>query len=173
MLTEKNIIKCESVFNEDRTHRYVLRRVWDAKKPLLAVIMLNASISDTIVTDTTTTLVMNNVARLEEYGGVHILNLYSILTNKLNFRFNSDDDLNHPENDTYIKKSAEECDKVVLAWGKTPDTIERVGIRANQVMELLTPYADKLYVITDGERRLLHPLVPALRNGWCLEKYTP
>ena len=68
MLTEKDTIKCESVFNEDRTHRYMWKRVWDKDKPLMGVIMLNPCHADNIITDTTTALVVNNVARLEEYG---------------------------------------------------------------------------------------------------------
>ena len=29
MITEKDTIKCEAVFNEDRTHRFLWKRVWD------------------------------------------------------------------------------------------------------------------------------------------------
>ena len=61
MLTEKDTIKCESVFNEDRTHRYLWRRVWSKDKPVIMVIMLNPCHADNIVTDTTTALVVNNV----------------------------------------------------------------------------------------------------------------
>ena len=80
MLTEKDTIKCESVFNEDRTHRCMWKRVWDKDKPLMGVIMLNPCHADNIITDTTTALVVNNVARLEEYGGVSIVNLYLMKT---------------------------------------------------------------------------------------------
>lgn len=117
MITEKDMIKCEAIFNDDRTHRFLWRRVWSKDKPLACVVMLNPCLADTIITDTTTSLVVNNIARLETYGGVEIVNLYSLLTNKLNFRWNSDEMLNDKENDTYIKKSAEACDTVILAWG--------------------------------------------------------
>ena len=70
MITEKDTIKCEAVFNEDRTHRYMWKRVWSKDKPMAAVLMLNPCLSDNIVTDTTTALVVNNIARLEKYGGV-------------------------------------------------------------------------------------------------------
>lgn len=171
MITEKDTIKCEAIFDEERGHRYLWRRVWNKEKPIVAVVMLNPCLSDSIIMDTTTSLVVNNVARLEEYGGVEILNLYSKLTSKLNFRFNSDEDLNREENDKFIVKSAEICTKVILAWGKAPNTNHRVAQRTNAVIKLLEPYKDKLYVISDGERNNLHPLTPSIRSQWILEKF--
>lgn len=170
MITEKDTIKCEAVFNDDRTHRYLCKRIWNKDKPPMAVIMLNPCSSDNIINDTTTSLVINNVAQLEEYGGVHILNLYSIMTTKLNFRYNSDDDLSHKENDDYIVKSAQECSKIILAWGKTQDTNHRISERSVKVVNLLSPYADKLYCISDGKRKMIHPLCPSVRMHWDLEK---
>ena len=41
MITEKDTIKCEAVFNDNRTHRYLCKRVWNKDKPCIAVIMLN------------------------------------------------------------------------------------------------------------------------------------
>lgn len=166
MITEKDTIKCESIFNDDRTHRFLWKRVWNKDKPLMAVIMLNPCHSDNIVTDTTTSLVVNNVARLEEYGGVEILNLYSLLTPKLNFRWNDDSDLNHEDNDSYIKKAAEECKTVLLAWGRSGNINQRIEERVVKIINLLQPYEDKLYMITDGIRIGLHPLTPCLRNTW-------
>lgn len=170
-MTEKDTIRCESVFNEDRTHRYLWKRVWDKDKPLAAVIMLNPCMADNLTMDTTTFLVVNNIARLEEYGGVEIVNLYSLLTNKLNFRWNSDEDLNGPDNDTYIKKAALEAEAVILAWGKTQDTNQRVADRATAVLKLLEGQKGKLRVITDGKRSGIHPLTPSVRTAWLLEPY--
>lgn len=105
MITEKDIIKCESVFNDDHTHRYIWKRVWSKDKPMVAVLMLNPCLSDNLMTDPTTDRTANNVVRLETYGGVAVLNLFSLLTKKLNFRWNSDEDLNTPDNDVCIKKT--------------------------------------------------------------------
>ena len=171
MLIEKDTIKCESIFNDERTHRYLCKRVWDKTKPLVAVLMLNPCHADNIVNDTTTTYVINNVASLEKYGGVVIVNLYSKLTVKLHFRWNGDDDLNDAENDTYILKAAEECETVILAWGRGADTHKRITARANAVLELLKPYAEKLMVISDGERDGLHPLTPSIRTRWKLKSF--
>ena len=172
MITEKDTIKCEAIFNDEHTHRYLWKRVWNKDKPLATVIMLNPCLSDNIVTDTTTTFVVNNVARLESYGGVIIVNLYSMLATKLSFRWNSDEDLNGEENDTYIKKAAEEASTVILAWGKASNINARIEKRAVQVINLLEKYHDKLYMISDGERIGLHPLTPAIRQMWELVPFS-
>ena len=168
MLNEKDNIKCESVFNDDRTHRFLWKRVWDKDKPIACVIMLNPCIADNIINDLTTNLVVNNIARLEKYGGVIIVNLFSMLTSKLNFRWNSDQDLNLPENDEYIKKSANESDVIVLAWGKSADSNQRIAARAEHVVAMLAEHRDKMMIITDGDKRMIHPLTPSCRGYWDL-----
>ena len=174
MLTEKDVIKCESVFNDDRSHRFIWKRIWDKEKPSVAVVTLNPAHADNIILDTTTGLIINNVARLEHYGGVEIVNLFSQLTPKLNFRWNSPNELNDPQNDSYILKAAEECQVVVLAWGKSVDSNVNIEKRAVEVINLLQKHKDKLFVISDETSRSgLHPLTPALRNGWILEPFIP
>ena len=170
-MTEKDIIRCESVFNEDRSHRYLWKRVWNKEKPLACVIMLNPCMSDNIVMDTTTALVVNNVARLEEYGGVMILNLFSKLTTKLSFKWNSDEDLNEVENNAYLQKAAAEAALVVYAWGRGIGTNKRILHRAEEVVQLLAPYGEKVRVISDGEREGLHPLTPSIRSAWILKAF--
>ena len=169
MITEKDTIKCESIFNEERTHRYLWRRVWDKDKPIISVITLNPCLSDNIITDTTTALVVNNVAMLGEYGGVEILNLYSKLTPKLRFS-EPDEELNDKENDSYILKAVESNPITVLAWGKASNSNARIEERAVHVINMILPYQDKLYVISDGIRTGLHPLTPSVRGEWILEK---
>ena len=172
MLTEKDVIKCESVFNDDRSHRFIWKRIWDKEKPSVAVVALNPAHADNTILDTTTGLIINNVARLEHYGGVEIVNLFSQLTPKLNFRWNSPAELNDPQNDSYILKAAEECQVVVLAWGKSADSNVNIEKRAVEVINLLQKHKDKLFVISDETGRSgLHPLTPALRNGWILEPF--
>ena len=166
MITEKDTIKCEAVFNDDKTHRFLWRQVWDSKKPLACVITINPCLADTKILDTTTFLTLNNVCRLGDYGGVTIVNLFSLLTPKLHF--NSTSKLNDEANDSYIKKAAEEASVVILAWGKGSDTNLRIAERARQVVAMLEPQKEKLRVISDGERIGLHPLTPSLRKLWLL-----
>lgn len=169
MITEKDTIKCEAIFNDSHTHRYLWKRVWDKDKPMVTIIMLNPCQADNIITDTTTSLAVNNVARLQEFGGLEILNLYSKLTTKLSFK-EPDEELNDKENDSYILKSVEASSKTILAWGKASNSNARIEERAVQVINLLLPHKEKLYMISDGERIGLHPLTPSIRSKWILEK---
>lgn len=173
MITEKENIKCESVFNDNKTHRFLWKRVWNKDKPLACVIMLNPCLSDNIVTDTTTSLVVNNIAKLEEFGGVSIVNLFSLLTSKLHMRWARDIDINDYGNDTYIKKAADEASVVILAWGRGAELNVRITNRAKQVIELLSEHKEKLKVISDGKRQGIHPLTPSVRSQWVLEDYKP
>ena len=170
MIIEKDTIKCEAIFNDEHTHRYLWRRVWDKDKPTIAIIMLNPCHADNIVTDTTTSLVVNNVAKLQEYGGVEILNLYSKLTTKIKFKEETDEELNDKENDSYILKTVAASSKTILAWGKASSSNVRIEERANAVIEMLKEHHDKMYMISDGERIGLHPLTPSIRSQWILEK---
>lgn len=171
MKIEKETIRCEAVFNEEHTHRYLWKRIWNKDKALAGVIMLNPCMADTIVTDTTTFLVVNNLAVLERFGGVEIVNLYSKLTSKLNFRWNTDQKLNEEENNSYIQQAAAECNEIIIAWGRADRSNQRVEKRVREVLELLKPYREKISVISDGERKNLHPLTPAVRNQWKLESF--
>ncbi len=171
MVTEKSTIKCEAIFNDEHTHRFSWKRVWGKDKPVAAVIMLNPAQADDLVMDTTTSLVVNNITRLEQLSGVEVLNLYSLLTPKLNFRWNSDEDLNAPENNNYIRKAAETSPCIIVAWGKSADTNKRIASRAKEVLTLLKPYQAKVHVISDGTRDGLHPLTPTLRSQWILKPF--
>lgn len=173
MITEKDTIKCEAIFNDDKTHRLLWKRVWNKDKPTVCVISLNPALSDTIVTDTTTSLVVNNVAKLEEFGGVSIVNLFSLLTPKLQMRWARDIDINDPDNDNHIKKAAEEASIIVLAWGKGAELNVRIYNRADQVLKLLDKHKEKFRVISDGQRKGLHPLTPSCRAQWILESFEP
>ena len=170
MITEKDTIKCEAVFNDERTHRFLWKQVWNKDKPIACVIMINPCQANTVVTDTTTFLVVNNIYRLGDYGGVSIVNLFSLLTPKLSFKASGK--LNDERNDEYIKKAAEEASTVILAWGKASDTNLRVAERAKQVIELLDTQKEKLRIISDGKRMGMHPLTPSVRAKFILHDAT-
>ena len=169
MLVEKDTIKCEAVFDDDKTHRFLWKRVWNKDKPVISVIALNPSLSDNIITDTTTALIVNNVAELGEYGGVEILNLFSVLTPKLRIA-EIEENLNDEVNDSYILKSVEVSAKAIIAWGRAADSNAKIEERAVHVINLLQAHKDKLYTISDGVRSALHPLTPSVRGKWILEK---
>ena len=169
---ETSTIKAEAYFNKEHTHRYLWRRVWDKDKPLACVITLNPCMADTIIMDTTTFLIVNNVANLEKYGGVEIVNLFSMLTKRLNFRWNSSEEMTDETNDGFIQKSASDCESVIIAWGKCAETNMHINERALEVINLLSEFKDKMYLLDDGENIGFHPLSPSLRKMWGLAKFT-
>jgi len=64
MKTEKDVIKCESIYSDDREHRFVWKRIWNKDKPMAAVIMLNPCHADNYTVDTSTALVVNNITEM-------------------------------------------------------------------------------------------------------------
>jgi hypothetical protein len=172
MITEKDTIKCESIFNDEHTHRLYWKRVWGKDKPLATVIMINPCIADNLLCDNTTFIVCNSIAKMEKYGGVIICNLYSKLTSKLDFRWSSDEDLNDSENDTYICKAADESEVIIFAWGSSEKSNSRIAVRANMVINLLKNHKNKLFTTTLADKKNIHPLTPALRSGnWNLKPF--
>jgi hypothetical protein len=54
MLTDKVVMKTETIFSDDRSHRYLLKKEWDSKKPKATIIMTNPSTADIMMMDYTT-----------------------------------------------------------------------------------------------------------------------
>jgi len=164
-------MKTEAIFSEGRQYRYLLKKEWDNKKPKATIIMTNPSISDMAKIDYTTMFIINNLVRLD-YGAFDILNLIPKVTIKLNLeRIESIPDDIFEENFKYIKKSAEQAEKVLIAWGSlTSKTITAIK---NEMLEHLKPFEDKLFTISNEYGgKAYHPLAPQIRNLWLFNKYT-
>lgn len=65
-----------AVFNEARTHRYLLERRWRAGKPLTWV-MLNPSTADAFADDPTIRRCIH-FARRDGYAGIQVVNLFAL-----------------------------------------------------------------------------------------------
>ena len=164
MITERTNIRMDSTFSDDRKHRFLLRRSWAKEGKIATVIMINPSDADYLITDVTTMSVYNGLARLGEFAAVNIVNLYSMVTPKISFKYNTDDELTKPENDKTIQKVAAESDVVLLCWGSVGDTNGRVAKRIMTVLDMLRNEKEKMHVLTYGDKEGLHPLVPQMRN---------
>jgi len=167
MRTITSTISNEAVFSDDNRHRLLLRKVWDSEKPSAMIVMINPNSADELSSDTTTMLVMNNLQKLG-YGSVDIVNLYTKITGKIHFRFNSDDDLLDPDTDSIILKSAETADTIIIGWGTVGLHNMRIRERQKVVLDMLKPFSDKICQI--GENGC-HPLTPSIRNCWDLVPY--
>lgn len=170
MTTERATIKCEAVFSDDSLHRYFLSKVWDKTKPIANIITIAPSEDYNVSSDMTTNIICNNIYLLG-MGGFVLTNLVSKIGTDVK-KVKSVKDLWNDETDKYILSSAEKCDKIILAWGKFTSTYKAFKDREKRVLDLLLNYKEKLYQITDEKgRELLHPLTPAVRNGFLLCEY--
>ncbi|MGN0606327.1 MAG: DUF1643 domain-containing protein [Oscillospiraceae bacterium] len=167
MFTETTTIKSKAIFSDDKKHRVLLRKEWNRDKKSAMIIMIHPNTADTLNHDLTTMLVLNNLSALG-FGSVNIVNLYSRITSKLNLRFNSDDDLIAKECDEIIQQYATMSDAIIIAWGTVGKNTQRVRERQKYVLNLMKPYANKMYQIG---KNTCHPLTPSVRSGWTLEPF--
>ena len=166
-MTEKIKISCEAEYSEDKTHRFTWKRVWDSKKPVLCVITLNPGSSDVFELDLTSMLVTNNAYRLNDFGGVIVVNLFSVITEKLSAEDIRTQYKYDERNMQTILKTVDESEKVVIAWGKSGNTNKYIKEKEEAMLEALIPYVGKLFLIADYNDSVgLHPLTPTIRSGW-------
>ncbi|MBR5157294.1 MAG: DUF1643 domain-containing protein [Clostridia bacterium] len=167
MKTIKTTLVTEAVFSEDGLKRYMLRKIWDEKKPKLAIIMLAPSGASGIELDNSTQLVLNNAYRLG-YGSVDILNLFATL-NDFMLKSTEDDD---GDNMKAILKSAKDADAIVYAAGVGKTKNKTFQQRQKTVIAELKRYENKLHCLCseNGEARFQHPLSPAVRT-WFLSPF--
>lgn len=170
MAIETANIKCKSVFSDNSEHRYEMSKVWDKSLPQANIITISPSESYNIASDLTTNLITNNL-HLLGFGGFMLTNLISKIGVDIKKAKNTKD-LWDNETDKHIVSCASSADKIIIAYGSFVKTRSIYADREKQVLTLLKPYQDKIFQITDGEKRkFLHPLTPSIRNGWVLEKY--
>lgn len=165
LITEKSTIKTEAIFSPDRKHRYLLRKEWDKSKDKATVIMVNPASATDVKIDHTTMYVLNNLVRLG-FGGCDIVNLYSRVSSST-----KEDNTSNEMNDNQIVQSAKTSSHIIVAWGKLGDSNKRVGKRQIEVIQLMKPFQDKLFVIADSVGNTgFHPLSPKVHE-WNLKKF--
>ena len=114
-------IVSDAKFNDTRTHRYILIRIWDDKKPKLMIIGLNPSIANEKTNDNTINKVIK-IAKNKGFGGVYMANLFSYITpHPASLIVGS----NNRKNDSFLKKYEAKSEKVVFAWGNFKEAQER------------------------------------------------
>lgn len=134
-MLEKSTVRTEALYDDEKTHRYSLKKIWDNSKPSAAIIMIAPSEkANEICSDMTTMYTLNNVYK-QGFGSVDILNLHS--------KLDSEEPTSDPDNDDWIVQICKKADKVILAWGKGQNTVS-APIRILAVIKLLQPYKDKL-----------------------------
>ena len=100
---QKSSLRTEAVFNDEMTHRYILKKEWNKNKPKATIVMINPSSANEMEIDMTTMNVINNLNRLD-YGAVDIVNLFSLICPKISMKY-SMSELVDVDNDIYIEKN--------------------------------------------------------------------
>lgn len=160
--TETSTMKTTVIYNDDKTHRYLLRKEWDESLPEAMVLMLSPSVADTVSVDRTIMLVLENLERLH-YGKVSIVNLFSALNGKRTE--NELDDINL----AYITEAAERAEVIIYAVGTGGDGNKTVLKQQRDILNLLNPWKDKMKCIADANgKKFYHPLCPVVHH-WRLE----
>lgn len=157
--TETSTMQTTVVYNDDKTHRYLLRKEWNENLPEAMVLMLSPSVANTVSVDRTTMLVLENLERLN-FGKVSIVNLFSALNGK---RTEAELD---DENLAFITQAAEHSEIVIYAVGTGGDGNKTVLKQQRDILNLLNPWKSKMKCIADKfGKKFYHPLCPAV-NRW-------
>lgn len=166
-LKEANRLRSGAEFSADRTHRLALWRAWwmdDVSAPASSVIFigLNPSTADE-KTDDATIRKCIGFARRWNYGGVIMLNLFTLVSTDPRGVERAGNP-NHEDANQVIRMYAGEETTIVCAWGRFPFAQKR----AREVCALLVEFYLKcLEINADGSP--MHPLyVPYKRH---LENY--
>lgn len=161
---EKSTMQTTAVYNDDKTHRYLLCKEWNEKLPEAMVLMLSPSVANTVSVDRTTMLVLENLERLN-YGKVSIVNLFSALNGKRTENALDDKNLAH------ITEAAERAQLIIYAVGTGSDGNKAVLKQQRDVLELLNPWKGKMQCIADANgKKFYHPLCPTV-HYWRLEEF--
>jgi hypothetical protein len=104
-----------AVLSSDQTRRYLLTRRWD-DGPLMAWIMLNPSTADARTDDATITRCVRRARRLGAFGGIAVVNLFSLRATAPRELRRCPDPVG-PANDSFIIRTCRTAVLVVVAWG--------------------------------------------------------
>jgi hypothetical protein len=142
-------VKTDAILSKDRKYRYVLSRIWDESKSMVMIIGLNSSTADETENDPTIIRCIN-FAKSWGYGGIYMLNLFGFRATLPKDMFNAKEPIGK-DNDKYIKKYSNICDKVICAWGNN-------GNYLNRSKEVLSKINNTYYLKLNKTGEPAHPL---------------
>jgi hypothetical protein len=107
-------------FSPCRKYRYRLWRIWDESKPLVMFVGLNPSTANEASDDPTIRRV-TSLARNLGYGGVYMMNCYSLVSTNpaalLDVEIHCFHDIEDSINERHLDEVSKLCKDVVFAWG--------------------------------------------------------
>lgn len=163
--TKSFTIKTESRFSKDKKHRLLLSYSWDDKLPSVLVITNFPGISDGLVSDLTTSLVINNVA-VQGFGSVKLVNLFSLVGGLGTKDAYTTGFL--AATDQVILLEASKVNTIVIATGSFGSSDKRGKQRQQELLRQLKDIdlSNKIKWLVDENGKAVHPLIT--RQGWKL-----
>ena len=156
MREESNQIENFGIYSDDDTHRYLLARIWDKKKPIPLFISKRSGQADGIYLELTNSLITNNLYTLG-YGGYYSVNLCSGI-------FGKTETLADEETDKIIAEYAKKASEVILSWGN----LTRNDLKEREV-KVLKSSKKRVLAVSDGNgKENVHILTPSVRNSFSL-----
>jgi hypothetical protein len=113
--TQRDGMRSAAVLNQQRSHRYLLTRIWHPERPPLGFLMLNPSLADAHTDDPTVRRCIG-FAQRERAGGLLVVNLFAARATDPTELTQLDDPVGE-FNDSFIHHAVRECVTVVAAWG--------------------------------------------------------
>lgn len=104
-----------AVFSNEGARRTVLSRLWSEHLPILLVCMLNPSTASATADDATIRRLCN-IAKAWGFGGIFVVNLYSLVSTDPAALWQAADPIG-PDNDAAIEWAAQAASTVLVAWG--------------------------------------------------------
>ncbi len=145
-------MKRDAIFSTDRRYRYRLTRWWREGQSL-SFVMLNPSTANETSDDPTIRRCIS-FAKAWGYGGIYVVNLYSLVSTDP-AKLLSEPDSIGMFNDAYVYSTAEDCSKLVVAWGNHgADNKQRV----DAVLKILNRFKDVYCLGKNKNGQPRHPL---------------
>jgi hypothetical protein len=142
-----------AVISECETYRYLLWRIWDKKKPMLAYILLNPSTADHQQDDPTMTRCIRRSQDLG-FGGMWVANLFALRSTDPKNLYTHKTPIG-PLNDEVLLAVCHEADTVMCGWGNH-------GVFQNRGQGVVQLLKDKNITPKclglSGKNQPLHPL---------------
>lgn len=116
-------------FSECGKYRYQLTRIWSGDKKVAMCIGLNPSLASDQVDDATIRILIGSLRHLG-YGGLHMVNLYALITPKPSELFN------HPNplglNNEWLQSTALISQEIIFCWG----AFKKADHRAKEIKKM-------------------------------------
>jgi hypothetical protein len=143
-----------AILSTDRTYRYVLERDW-GPGPAAVWIMLNPSTADAEAEDATSRRCINFTRRFGNYGGLIIVNLYSLRATDPRELWTHSDPIGPLSDHFLFTQATARYESVIAAWG----THGARNGRGEQVARELTRAGVALHCLgTTKDGHPKHPL---------------